>query len=197
MKKNLFLILISLALSACSLLSPVPNTAPNEYMIDTMPQSVIKKSRHHGALYVPLPQSSVIVNTSLMAYKEKAHEISYFSKNRWAATPAQMLQPLIVDTLQKTKNFRAVGGTGTPGNYDYLLNTQILVLQQEFYSHGSVVKMKLRAQLVKVSTNQIIKVKEFEVIERAPYYSPYGGVIAANRATAKILSQLAKWSVGS
>ena len=173
----------------------MPNTAPKEYMLDTMPKNIAKKPRHHKSMYVPIPQASTVYNTTLMAYQEKAHEISYFAKNRWAATPAQMLQPLIIDTLQKTQYFRAVGGNGTTGNYDYMLNTQILAFQQEFYTHRSVVKVTLRAQIVKISTNKIIAVKEFSVVEPAPYYAPYGGVIAANRATSKILTQLAKWTV--
>lgn len=192
-KISLVIIGIGSLLSACSILSPVPNSAPTEYVIDSVPQVVKKKPAHHATIYISQPEATTVFNTTLMAYKVKPHEVSYFSKNRWVATPAQMLQPLIVQTLQKTHHFRAIGSGGAPGNYTYILNTQILDFQQEFFTHASLMTVTIRAQLVKVATNQIVATKEFSVQERAPQNTPYGGVIAANRATAKILAELARW----
>lgn len=196
MKVNYLLMLaIVFLVSACSVFSPIPNTPLTEYVLDSIPHSIPKRQPHRLTLYVSQPEANTLFNTALMAYKVKPHELNYFSKNRWAATPAQMLQPLIMQTLQKTHYFRVVGGTGMAGNFDLMLNTHILDFQQEFFTHSSLVTVTIRAEIIKVSTNQIIATKEFSAVERAPQNTPYGGVIAANRATAKILAELARWCI--
>jgi cholesterol transport system auxiliary component len=192
-KNALLLSVITILCSACSLFSPVQSEAASEYVVNSVPDSVSKKRHGRYTLFVPQPESSPMLNSTAMVYVIKPYQMNYFSKNRWAVPPSQMLQPLIVETLQKTNYFRAVGGAGAVGNYNFILNTQIIEFQQEFFKNSSVMSVRLRAQIIKTSTNQIVASKEFNVVELAPQYSPYGGVIAANRATSKMLSQLAKW----
>lgn len=188
------LAIISSLLSACSLFSPV-QMEQTEYIIDSVPYTAAKKHMRAISILVPQPDASTIYNTTSMAYTQKPYEISYFAKNRWAATPPQMLQPLIVETLQNTHYFRSVGGAGALGSYDYVLHTEILEFNQEFFGNCSVMNVKLRAQVVKTSTNRVVATKEFAVIETAPQSTPYGGVVAANRAVSRILSQMAAWCV--
>jgi len=182
-------------LSACSVFSPVQIESQNEYLIDSVPHTVVKKKTRGISILVAQPEASTIYNTTAMAYTEKPYQISYFAKNRWAATPSQMLQPLMVETLQKTHYFRSVGGTGALGAYNYVLQTEILEFNQAFFAGRSVVNVKLRAQLIKTTTNRVIATHEFTVVETAPQRTPYGGVVAANRAVSNILAQMAAWCV--
>lgn len=187
------LMLLGSLLTACSVFSPVQTEHINEYLIDSVPQVYNIHGTTMKTLAVSLPTANHVYYDKQMAYSLHSHSINYFAKNRWAESPAQMMQPLIVQTLQNTHHFKAVAPPSGVGRYDLLLNTQIHKFQQEFYGPCSIFKLTVRAQLVAFSTGRIIASKEFSVIEPAPYRNPYGGVIAANRATAKMLRELADW----
>jgi hypothetical protein len=46
---------------------------------------------------------------------------------------------------------------------------------------------------VYAATNRVVASKEFSVEERPLFNTPYGGVMAANQATAKMLAELAEF----
>lgn len=190
MKNHLILTLSLFLLSSCTLFSPIKTEPVTTYVLNTVPQSVPKKATRRIALLVTPTESNAIYNTPEMAYTTRPYQIAYFAKNRWAETPARMLQPLIVQALQNTHYFRIVSGTASIGRYHFILNTQLIQLQQTFFSHLSFVRLTLRAQLINASNGQVLATKQFSVEEFASR-TPYGGVKAANRATAKVLKQLA------
>jgi cholesterol transport system auxiliary component len=190
--KRLFILLIPLLLASCSVFSPIKNLHSTTYELNAVPTVAKRKSHSRTLLVLPVEAES-IYNTTEMVYTLRPYEISYFAKNHWAETPAQMLQPLIVQTLQNTHFFHAVSSNSTLGHYDYILSTQLLKLQQEFTVQPSVVRLTLRAQLVDAGSGRIISTKQFSVVEPAAQNNPYGGVIAANKAVAKVLTRLTKF----
>src|SRR5690606_37663943 len=101
--------------------------------------------------------------------------------------PVQMLQPLLVQTLQNTHSFRSVVTPPYSGHFDYVLNTQLLELKQDFTRRTPVLVMTVNAQLYKVSSQQIIAARQFNAEVMIPYGTPYGGVFAANYAASYIL----------
>jgi len=189
--KNIILMFFIFLLTSCSIFSPLKNNATT-YRLTATPHPICQYSNRHNLVVAPV-QSVPIYNTNLIAYSTHPYQIAYFAKNTWAATPADMLQPLIIETLQNTHYFHAVNSSQMTGHYDYILNTQLIELQQNFYPAYSVVRLTLRAQLVSAAHGYIIAAKEFSVTETAPQNTPYGGVIAANHATTRLLAQLAQF----
>lgn len=189
--KYLLYFLIGLLCSSCSLLSPVKVESENTYLIDETPAPIVAK-KHSTTLLVMPPESVPAYNTTQMAYSIKPHQIGYFIQNRWAETPAQMLYPLIVKTLQDSHHFHAIV-TPPMRCYDYVLSTQILELQQDFTYCPSMIRFKLRAELTRASNGCVVGTKEFLILEPAPQNTPYGGVIAANIATEELLFRLRRF----
>lgn len=185
------IILWSLLLSSCSLLSPVKTEPSATYLLNTVPHCLPKKQTRPLTLLVLPPDTRPVYNTTLMAYTIKPYQVSYFARNQWAETPSQMLLPLIVQTLQNTHYFHAVVTPPYSGRYNYLLTTQILTLQQNYICCPHVVEMSVRAQLLRGSTSQVVATKQFNVLVPIRQRTPYCGVYAANRATAIILTELA------
>lgn len=198
MLKRIGIILVAISLSSCSLLSPVASEQ-SLYEINMAPHHVVKSHKRAGTLLVMSPKTSAIYNTTDMAYSTHPHEVAYFAKNVWAARPAEMLKPLIINTLQRTHRFNAVISSEFVGDHSYVLSTQILELEQVFAPgcKHSDVHLAVRAELVRSTNgiNQVVATKNFVIIEPAPQNSPYGGVIAANHATAKMLKKLARFCV--
>lgn len=190
MFKKMVSFLVFFSLSACSIFPPI-KTNSTTYLFNTTPSVNRASVSRPATLLVMMPQGSPFYNTQQIAYTTAPYQVAYFSKNNWAETPAQMLQPLIVKTLQNKHYFHAVIPSPWLGHYDYILGTQIVLLVQDFTVHPSVVHFSLRAELIQASTNRILKTQLFSTDAVAPSDTPYGGVIAANKAVAETLKKLA------
>jgi len=187
-----FIVLITIIslLSGCSVFGPVKGPTKT-YVINTVPCAVHTKSKSATTLLVSAIESNAAYDTTQMVYSEHPYQFAYFAKNSWAETPAQMLQPLIVQTLQNTHHFHAVTTSHSLAKVNYVLNTQLIELKQVFSPCKSEVHLKLRVQIMSAANFHIVATKEICVIEPAPQRNPYGGVVAANKAVANALSQLA------
>jgi cholesterol transport system auxiliary component len=193
MLKNLILITGFLLLSACSFLSPVQTSPAHNYSLNAMPSIVSRKIPSKPlTILVATVQSVPAYDTTQIAYTTQPYQLAYFINSAWVATPAQMLQQLILQTLQDTRYFHAVIPPSINGHYDIALHVQLLQLQQDFLQRPSEVHLALRAQLVNIN-NEVIAAKQFSVTVPAPQDNPYGGVLAANQAVATVLQQLAAW----
>lgn len=188
--RYLLLAIGMLFFSACSVLSPVQPKEPTKYMLSRTPACVPVKRTHHKIMLVSVPETRPVYNTNQMAYTLRPYQMAYFSRNEWAETPTQMLHPLLVQTLQNTHYFQAVMVPPYTGRYEYMLNTQLLEFKEDYTQRVPVFVMKVNAQLYKIATNQIYAARQFTTTIVMPQNSPYGGVYAANAATANILEQI-------
>ncbi len=190
---NLCVIISAGFLSSCSFFSPVKVEEPTQYVLDRAPLDVPTKRWHDGTLFVQAPDTVQAYNTTQMAYTIKPHQIAYFSKNQWVETPSQMLQPLLVRTLQNTHHFRAVVTVPFTGNYHYSLNTQIIKLEQDFTRCPARLEMVVSAQLINAATNHVIASQLFSEQQPMEQRNPYAGVFAANHAIENILRRIAEF----
>jgi len=146
-----------------------------------------------GTLMVTLPKAQPGFDTPRMVYSLRPHEITYYASNRWADTPARMLMGPLLRTLEQSGLWRHVVQMPTPARADYRLDCHNLSLEQQFSSNSSRVRLALRAQIIDLKLQTVIGSRDFEVFEGAPTDNPYGGVIAANRAAAKLLEEIVSW----
>lgn len=192
MKKMGLVFFLLLMCSSCSFFSPVKTEAEKNYVLYAIPCVKTAKSSHKTILVLP-PESTSIFDTPDMAYSLSPCEIAFYAKNRWADTPANMLQPLIVESLQRTNCFHAVVGSSFTGLVHYALYTKIIKLEHDYWPCSSQVNVVVRFQIVDVAKNSILASKQFCILERAPQNNPKGGVIAANCAVAKILKMMVQF----
>jgi cholesterol transport system auxiliary component len=125
----------------------------------------------------------------------RAYQIDYFARHQWVEPPARMLAPLLADALERGGRFRVVGG-GEASAAPLRLETEIIALQQEFDvgpGQPSQVRFTLRARLLGGGERRLLAAAAFEAVEPSPSEDPYGGVIAANRAVARVLDDLVAW----
>jgi len=76
---------------------------------------------------------------------------------------------------------------------DYQLDTSGLMIQQEFLQQPSRTRVQLRVQLTDVKAQRVMGARMFEALEPAPTDDAYGGVLAANRAVATVLTGVNEW----
>lgn len=195
MKKSyLSLIAIMLTLTGCSL-SPVSSDPNSTYLLNTLPSHIPNKHRDAGTIFVMAPQTQPSYNTTRMAYTAKPYQIAYFARSQWAETPSQMLQPLIVQSLQNTHYYHAVASAPYMGKYRYVLTTDIIKLQQNYVMQPVSAEFYVRAQLSQATTGQVIATKLITVRVPIRCKTPYGGVMASNHATGKLLAELTNFCI--
>lgn len=183
-----------IAVPGCALLPPVGIT-PQKYVLNGIPADLRQEPVHPATLLVLAPETAPVYDTTLMAYTTQAHQIAYFSRNEWAATPAQIIFPLLVTTLRNTHYFSEVLPAPPFHRHTYALRSEILELNQDFTTEPALLQLTLRFYLSGGSTDQVIATKEMSVREPMREKNPYAGVVAANAAMEKILRELARFVI--
>jgi cholesterol transport system auxiliary component len=191
MLKLFFALLLTGILTACSILPPIKTETPKQYVINTIPAHIPHRDGSTLNLLINKPRTNPFYNTTQIAYSEKPFQISYFVKSRWAETPSQMLYPLIVQTLEATHSFHSIGIPSSLAQYDFIINTNILELQQNYVRNPPVVSLKMQVDIVNAKNNTIVDSEEFSVTQNISQDNPYAGTVATNQATAILLEKLA------
>lgn len=162
-------------------------------VLDKMPGTLPHRDRHPVTLLVLPPDAKPAYDTTQMAYSLRPYQVAYFRHHQWAGTPSQMLQPLLLRTLETTGYFSAVLTPPYTGRYSYALQTEIVELVQDFASEAAALRLSLRLRLSDGAANRLVATREITLREPMPQKTPYAGVVAANDAMAKALQEMASF----
>ena len=188
------------ALAACSSLRPASIPFPTFYSLDSVrgdePVVATKlPAADAPTLIVDPPHAASGFDSQRIIYVREANKVEYFAHSEWVDTPARMLAPLLVASLQGSGAFHAVVLTPSVAEGDLRLVTEIVRLQQEFGPAPSRVRFTLRAYLVDNKSRHVIARREFDLATPAASEDPYGGVRAASRSVQKVLEDLTAFCI--
>lgn len=176
-------------LSACSIFEPI-KLPPMHYFTLAVPDWDCCTQQGCRTILVNPPRANALYNSPRMIYIPACYQIQYFAQNRWVDTPTQMLQFLLVNSLQHTGYFQAIINTPSCTDYDWVLNTQLLSFQQEFITCPSRFRIAMRAQLSNARSRRVIATENFVVVQTTACDNPYGGALAANLAAQEMLDEI-------
>ncbi len=198
--RGVVLAALAAAAAACTLL-PAPKATPRSTFLlgpepapSGAPPAMCPAGTATATLLVTLPREEPGFDTAGMAYLPRPNAVSYYANSQWADTPARMLAPLMAQALERTGCWRAVVRTPSTIAADYRLDTEDLVLGQEFFARPARVRLGLRAVLVDAREERVVDARRFEAVEDAPEGDAAGGAAAAGRAAAKLVASLAAWA---
>ena len=189
-------IMLVALIAGCSALVPKAAPQPSFYLLQIMPAD---KPAHGTAvatatlptLVVDAPRAAAGLDGTHLLYVREAHRLEYFAHSEWVDTPAHMLAPLIVGTLERHAAFAAVVSAPSTAAGDLRLETEILLLQQEFGAGASRAHFVLRAYVVDQATHAVLARRDLDRSIAADSEDARGGVVAANRAVQAVLDDLA------
>ena len=187
-------LLITFFLSACTLFAAPPPEVKRG-MLTEMPSEPPRSGGSVPAsatLLIVTPRTQGAYDTTQMAYAVRDHEIAYYRDHEWGATPSEMMQPLLITTLERTNRFAAVLGVPYGGRSTYVLQTQIGELVQDFTQPTAAMRIAMHLQLTNTVSRRAVS-KEIVVTEPMSERSPQAGIASANRATAKALREVAQF----
>lgn len=186
------LALLVLALGGCALLASPGAAPPSLFALARPPESEPPHGVAARTIEIAPPGARPGFDGPRMAYVTRPYELQFFARHQWVDVPARMLAPLLADALERGGRFDAMQ-SGARVASPLRLETEVIVLQQEFSAHPSQLRFTLRARLLDVARGRALARETFEAVEAAASDDPYGGVVAANRAVARVLDDVAKW----
>ena len=188
----------ALASSGCAtLLKPAATQAvSHNYLLEAPAPAGEIGSSGDVVLAVAPPRITAGLDTTNIAYVKERFRLDYYVNNQWVDSPRRMLVPLVINALEQTGRFRSVVNAPSPVSEDVSLETDLLGLQQEFFTTPSQVRLKVRAQLIDMRRRTVLATRIIEAVEPAPSEDAYGGVVAANKALSRVLEELAQFCVG-
>ena len=189
---NYALLMGILLLSACS---PVKLPEENNYQLTAFSAKRYTAKSSAYTLQVTAPDAVAGFQTEQMMYMKQPFKLEAFAKNGWTSPPADMLFPLLVQSLQSTGYFYAVTTSAYSEKADFLLDTQLLSLKQNFIRKPSVLEFSAKIVLSNADRNSIVgsRIMTFEI--PCPSDTPYGGVVAANQATSRFTAAVSEFVV--
>lgn len=161
------------------------------YMLEwAIPETMVAPNPDGPAITVSTPIAGPGFAGSQMLYEEQDHRLDAFAFHRWADSPANMLEPLLVQALENSGLFSAVAHDAAGVRSALRLDSEVIRLQQNFGPSDSEVEFAMRFTLVDESAGRIVATRVMTFREAAGEKGPYGGVVAANRAVDGMLSAL-------
>jgi len=189
------LLALAALLGGCTALQPPRVEAPSMHVLVAAPAARAAPVRRELVLEVAMPHAWPGFDTPQMAYVRQPYDLDYYANNRWADTPARMLGPLLASALEQSGSFRAVVQMPTAVLADLRIETELIRLQQNFGTPPSRVEIVVRVQVIDVRGRRILGSRLFEESEPAASEDAYGGVVAANRALARLLERVVAYCI--
>lgn len=186
---------VSLALLVLGGCSPVKVPVTNQYQLTGYSSKHISKHPRNLAIWVTPPEAAAGYQTEQMQYINKPYQLEAFVKNSWTSPPADMIYPLMVQSLQGTGYFHAVMSSAYSQGADYRVDTQVLSLNQNFLRKPSFIELSVKVVLTRVENNKVLASRIFTQKVPCPSDNPYGGVVAANAATRQFTAEMSQFVV--
>ena len=192
LRKAASLAVLAVALAGCALFASPGAAPPRLFALDPPRASARPRNAAAQTIDIAPPGARAGFDGPRMAYVTRPYELNFFARHQWVEPPARMLAPLLTEALERDGRFETMQGGGSL-DAALRLETEIVALQQEFAAHPSQVRFTLRAQLLDPAARRVLASSAFEAVETAPSDDPYGGVVAANRAVARVVEEVAQW----
>jgi cholesterol transport system auxiliary component len=167
----------------------------NQYKLDHFSAKKLSSQQSRQSILISQPEAVAGYQTDAMLYVIKPYEVSSFAHNAWIGPPADMLFPLIMQSVQRSGYFYAVASTPNSDQTDYRLDTQLIELQQDFLKKPSQIHFVAKVVLTHVADNHVVASRVIQESVPCPADTPYGGVIAANQAVKRFTEEMTAFIV--
>jgi cholesterol transport system auxiliary component len=177
-------------LTACTSIK-LPVT--EQFQLTQFSDKVYQTPHGDSTLFVSPPEALRGYDSVKMNYSTQPFEVKAFAHHAWLGSPAQMIHPLLTQSLQNSGYFRAVSSGIYSDKTDFRLDSQLLMLQQNFICKPSQMVLVMKLVLNDVKNNTVIASKIFHYRIPCPSDTPYGGVLAANTAVKQFTNDAVKF----
>jgi cholesterol transport system auxiliary component len=145
---------------------------------------------------VELPAASAAISTDRILVRPTPLQVQYLTGARWIDAAPDLVQALLVETLQNTDAFRFVTRTTAGPFPEYTLLSELIDFQAEGTGDPEiplVTRVTLSLALVRESDGQIVSSRRFSAVRPVAGLEEFQVVSAFNATTDAVLRESAVW----
>lgn len=171
-----------------------PTPPRTTYVLDAVPALPAALRRSPAVLLVDVPAAAPGYATPRIAYARAPQQLDYYNRSEWADTPARLLLPLVVRTLERQGAWAAVLAAPAPVRADQRLALELLEFVHHDLAPPGTVRVALRATLLDVESRAVRATRVIEAEEPVASDDAAGAAAAFNQATGRVLAELAAFT---
>jgi len=184
---RLTVVAVCLCVSACTssiLQSKIPT--PNIYVLAAMPVDAATVATLPVDLAVARPTAVPGLDSDRIAVLHEERRLDYYQESQWGAALPEVVQSLLVGSLQNQKLFRSVTTEQARVSASYLLDLEIRDFQAEYASDSAppTVRVTLIGSLIRIKDRKLIGIFPTTFTTTAAA-NRLGAVVAAFESTAR------------
>ena len=124
--------------------------------------SSVSGPRKSGQLIVDTSYTTPVLDNLRIAVRPRGNELEVYKGSRWANTPAEMLTTAVIQSLEQSQAFSAVGRSGAGLNPDYRLSLEIRNFEAIYDASGMpVATVIVVGKLVRAGDEKQVQSREF------------------------------------
>lgn len=141
---------------------------PANYVLAAAPAASEPRTPILIDLSVSRPNMAAGLDTDRIAVL-KGRELDYYRRVRWGTRAIELVQSLVVDSLENQKLFRSVTPEQTRVAGDYVLDLQVRAFQAEYTPRASdpTIHVALVGRLIRVIDRELVATVQSAMRERA------------------------------
>ena len=193
--RGLSVAMLAFGLHGCALATVGSEAAPDIYVLTT-PDINLGSERPPISLQLVIdePYAPAALDSNRIVYQPSPNEIRYFAGARWSDRAPLMVQALLVDALDRTGKFQAVGRRSAGMRSDFIVRMSIVTFAAEKSgSSTESVHVHFNAQLVRRFSDEIVAGRRFEAITEPDSNNMLDIVNAFDDAMTVALGDLSAW----
>ena len=183
--------LLCVAMGGCALLGGAKK-APDTY--DLLAPGA-KTAGHRTSLQIVVNTPSAVraLASDHILVKPALAQLVYFPNAVWSDQLPRLVQARLVESLQNSGRFRAVGDGRDKIDADVQIISNIRAFQIEVVGQSATARIEIFIKLVDDDSRRTVSSRKFTAFEQASGNSTGAGVEALNRAFHKLMPAVVRW----
>ena len=157
--------------------------------------SSVSGPRKSGQLIVDTSYTTPVLDNLRIAVRPRGNELEVYKGSRWANTPAEMLTTAVIQSLEQSQAFSAVGRSGAGLNPDYRLSLEIRNFEAIYDAAGMpVATVIVVGKLVRAGDEKQVQSREFTAAVPAASADVPAVVDGFAQALSRVGAEIAGWA---
>ena len=176
----------------CGLLPSAPEKSITNYTIE-IPKcdTGANVQKHNVRLVIEPTKGNSLTDSTRIVFSDQPTIRSFYQYARWTSSPSDMFNQSLL-RLAECKGMNSSGSNSLKD--EYVLETELIYFLHDAQNKPGSSTIEVRANIYKLPSTQLLKLKTFSLSTALGEYSAQGAVLAFNKGAKEITEQILSWA---